>query len=226
MKRYIQRSQREIAEKKCRTYLAGGSDGISIRSGPRDGAGRSGPDFLPRSSHPPTARALILIWHRLAYPPPSFSLLSSLFRCPLNTNLHRMGAVPPCKQTLHGLQRDSEGDPARDVQGGQNKGISKLPINPRISNPNVLDLRLADLPGLTRVGVSRSHRNCHFLERCCHCALADPRSWWLILFCALDPRRRPTERYRTPNTKPSTRLHLQTELVRVPSSITPLNCNF
>lgn len=34
---------------------------------------------------------------------------------------------------------------------GQNKGISKLPINLRIYSPNVLDLTLVDLPGLTKV---------------------------------------------------------------------------
>ena len=34
---------------------------------------------------------------------------------------------------------------------GQNKGISKLPIHLRIYSPNVLDLTLVDLPGLTKV---------------------------------------------------------------------------
>jgi dynamin 1-like protein len=34
---------------------------------------------------------------------------------------------------------------------GQNKGISKLPISLRIYSPNVLDLTLVDLPGLTKV---------------------------------------------------------------------------
>lgn len=34
---------------------------------------------------------------------------------------------------------------------GQNKGISKLPIHLRIFSPNVLDLTLVDLPGLTKV---------------------------------------------------------------------------
>lgn len=33
---------------------------------------------------------------------------------------------------------------------GQNKGISKLPIHLRIYSPNVLDLTLVDLPGLTK----------------------------------------------------------------------------
>lgn len=37
---------------------------------------------------------------------------------------------------------------------GQNKGISKLPIHLRIYSPNVLDLTLVDLPGLTKVCLS------------------------------------------------------------------------
>ncbi|KAI1787010.1 hypothetical protein LXA43DRAFT_1085152 [Ganoderma leucocontextum] len=36
---------------------------------------------------------------------------------------------------------------------GQNKGISKLPIQLRIYSPNVLDLTLVDLPGLTKIPV-------------------------------------------------------------------------
>ncbi|KAG7093397.1 hypothetical protein E1B28_007079 [Marasmius oreades] len=36
---------------------------------------------------------------------------------------------------------------------GQNKGISKLPISLRIYSPNVLDLTLVDLPGLTKIPV-------------------------------------------------------------------------
>ncbi|KAH9169462.1 dynamin protein dnm1 [Lactarius sanguifluus] len=36
---------------------------------------------------------------------------------------------------------------------GQNKGVSKLPIHLRIHSPNVLDLTLVDLPGLTKIPV-------------------------------------------------------------------------
>jgi len=36
---------------------------------------------------------------------------------------------------------------------GQNKGVSKLPIHLRIYSPNVLDLTLVDLPGLTKIPV-------------------------------------------------------------------------
>ena len=40
---------------------------------------------------------------------------------------------------------------------GQNKGISKLPISLRIHSPNVLDLTLVDLPGLTKVFLTILH---------------------------------------------------------------------
>ena len=36
---------------------------------------------------------------------------------------------------------------------GQNKGISKLPIHLRVCSPDVLDLTLVDLPGLTKVSL-------------------------------------------------------------------------
>ncbi|THU79675.1 hypothetical protein K435DRAFT_768596 [Dendrothele bispora CBS 962.96] len=36
---------------------------------------------------------------------------------------------------------------------GQNKGISKLPLSLRIYSPNVRDLTLFDLPGLTKIPV-------------------------------------------------------------------------
>lgn len=36
---------------------------------------------------------------------------------------------------------------------GQNKGVSKLPISLRIYSPDVLDLTLVDLPGLTKVHI-------------------------------------------------------------------------
>ncbi len=56
---------------------------------------------------------------------------------------------------------------------GQNKGISKLPIHLRIYSPNVLDLTLVDLPGLTKVWVLRTQMLHH-------------------LTVPVDPSRRPT----------------------------------
>lgn len=43
---------------------------------------------------------------------------------------------------------------------GQNKGISKLPIHLRIYSPNVLDLTLVDLPGLTKVRIKVTRAQC------------------------------------------------------------------
>jgi len=43
---------------------------------------------------------------------------------------------------------------------GQNKGVSKLPIHLRIYSPNVLDLTLVDLPGLTKVRDLLSSASC------------------------------------------------------------------
>lgn len=48
---------------------------------------------------------------------------------------------------------------------GQNKGISKLPIHLRIYSPNVLDLTLVDLPGLTKVR-SRAAGDMHGVPTC------------------------------------------------------------
>ena len=40
-----------------------------------------------------------------------------------------------------------------DRMTGSNKGISPIPINLRVFSPNVLNLTLVDLPGMTRVAV-------------------------------------------------------------------------
>lgn len=47
------------------------------------------------------------------------------------------------------IRREIETETARVA--GQNKGISRSPINLRIYSPNVLNLTLVDLPGLTKV---------------------------------------------------------------------------
>lgn len=48
---------------------------------------------------------------------------------------------------------------------GQNKGISKLPIHLRIYSPNVLDLTLVDLPGLTKVSGHDGFARCRLWRR-------------------------------------------------------------
>ena len=47
------------------------------------------------------------------------------------------------------IRREIEAETARVA--GQNKGISRSPINLKIYSPNVLNLTLVDLPGLTKV---------------------------------------------------------------------------
>lgn len=49
------------------------------------------------------------------------------------------------------IRREIEAETFRVA--GQNKGVSKLPINLRIYSPNVLNLTLVDLPGLTKIPV-------------------------------------------------------------------------
>jgi replication fork clamp-binding protein CrfC len=48
---------------------------------------------------------------------------------------------------------------------GKNKGISPLPINLKIYSPNVLNLTLVDLPGLTKVPVGDQPKNIEELIR-------------------------------------------------------------
>jgi len=55
---------------------------------------------------------------------------------------------------FHEIRKEIEQETFRVA--GQNKGISKLPISLRIYSPDVLDLTLVDLPGLTKA--------CDYLE--------------------------------------------------------------
>ncbi|KAF8323545.1 dynamin protein dnm1 [Cantharellus anzutake] len=98
-----------------------------------------GRDFLPRGQGIVTRRPLVL---QLVHVTP---LLSTLER--------------EYAQFLHLDKRFTDfEDVRREIEqetlrvAGQNKGISKLPINLRICSPDVLDLTLVDLPGLTKVG--------------------------------------------------------------------------
>ena len=49
------------------------------------------------------------------------------------------------------IRREIENETLRIA--GQNKGISRLPINLKIYSPNVLNLTLVDLPGLTKIPI-------------------------------------------------------------------------
>ncbi|KAG5418136.1 DNM1 [Candida metapsilosis] len=52
---------------------------------------------------------------------------------------------------FHEIRREIENETLRIA--GENKGISRLPINLKIYSPNVLNLTLVDLPGLTKIPI-------------------------------------------------------------------------
>ncbi|KIK56979.1 hypothetical protein GYMLUDRAFT_1011831 [Collybiopsis luxurians FD-317 M1] len=102
-----------------------------------------GRDFLPRGSGIVTRRPLVLQLIHTPVPeenPPSFSEWGQF--------LH----MDNKKFTdFDEIRKEIEQETFRVA--GQNKGISKLPISLRIYSPNVLDLTLVDLPGLTKIPV-------------------------------------------------------------------------
>ncbi|VDK43218.1 unnamed protein product [Anisakis simplex] len=93
-----------------------------------------GKDFLPRGSGIVTRRPLILqlVQDRNEYA----------------EFLHKKGQ----KFTDFDMVR-KEIEDETDRVTGQNKGISPIPINLRVFSPNVLNLTLIDLPGLTKVPI-------------------------------------------------------------------------
>jgi dynamin 1-like protein len=103
-----------------------------------------GRDFLPRGSGIVTRRPLVLqLIHQPAPDPPTGCTEWGQF-------LH----IDKRFTDFNEIRREIEQETFRVA--GQNKGISKLPINLRIYSPNVLDLTLVDLPGLTKVGTTES----------------------------------------------------------------------
>nr|XP_018910846.1 PREDICTED: dynamin isoform X2 [Bemisia tabaci] len=93
-----------------------------------------GRDFLPRGSGIVTRRPLIL----------------QLINCPTEYAefLHCKG-----KKFTDFDEVRKEIEAETDRLTGSNKGISNIPINLRVYSPNVLNITLIDLPGLTRVPV-------------------------------------------------------------------------
>ncbi|KAM0752114.1 putative DNM1-dynamin-related GTPase [Meredithblackwellia eburnea MCA 4105] len=118
-----------------------------------------GKDFLPRGQGIVTRRPLVLqLVHTPTPLPPSSSSSSSS-----NPNFSSV-PPPPAPQEfgefLHldkrfydfaEIRKEIESETLR-VAGG-NKGISRLPIHLKIHSPNVLNLTLVDLPGLTKIPV-------------------------------------------------------------------------
>ncbi|XP_066507656.1 dynamin-1a isoform X1 [Hoplias malabaricus] len=93
-----------------------------------------GKDFLPRGSGIVTRRPLVL----------------QLINCPVEYAefLHCKG-----KKFTDFDEVRQEIEAETDRVTGQNKGISPVPINLRVYSPNVLNLTLVDLPGMTKVPV-------------------------------------------------------------------------
>ncbi|KIP01924.1 hypothetical protein PHLGIDRAFT_96557 [Phlebiopsis gigantea 11061_1 CR5-6] len=103
-----------------------------------------GRDFLPRGQGIVTRRPLVL----------------QLIHTPVPEDGSSSQTYTEWGQFLHIDKRFTDFDEIRkEIEqetfrvAGQNKGISKLPIHLRIYSPNVLDLTLVDLPGLTKIPV-------------------------------------------------------------------------
>ena len=112
-----------------------------------------GRDFLPRGQGIVTRRPLVLqLIHTPAPSPPSDPSSSDAPSIPTHTEWGQFLHVDKRFTDFNEIRKEIEQETFRVA--GQNKGISKLPINLRIYSPNVLDLTLVDLPGLTKVGVS------------------------------------------------------------------------
>ncbi|GLB41529.1 putative TRAFAC class dynamin-like GTPase superfamily, dynamin Fzo YdjA family protein [Lyophyllum shimeji] len=104
-----------------------------------------GRDFLPRGQGIVTRRPLIL----------------QLVHTPIPTE--PSPNAPPYREWAQFLHIDKRftdfGEIRKEIEqetfrvAGQNKGVSKLPISLRIYSPDVLDLTLVDLPGLTKIPV-------------------------------------------------------------------------
>ncbi|BGP31553.1 Dynamin-related GTPase protein [Rhodotorula toruloides] len=124
-----------------------------------------GRDFLPRGQGIVTRRPLVL---QLVHTPAPLSSSPPSFAEPSSANPHltlpassaASGAPQEYGEFLHidkrfydfgEIRKEIENETLR-VAGG-NKGISRLPIHLKIYSPNVLNLTLVDLPGLTKIPV-------------------------------------------------------------------------
>ncbi|THH07961.1 hypothetical protein EW145_g3026 [Phellinidium pouzarii] len=99
-----------------------------------------GRDFLPRGSGIVTRRPLVL---QLIHTPGPDSQGNAEWGQFLHTDKRFT--------SFDDIRKEIEQETLRVA--GQNKGISRLPISLRIYSPDVLDLTLVDLPGLTKIPV-------------------------------------------------------------------------
>ncbi|KXN86212.1 Dynamin-related protein DNM1 [Leucoagaricus sp. SymC.cos] len=104
-----------------------------------------GKDFLPRGQGIVTRRPLVLqLIHTPIPAEPSPNV-------PPYTEWGQFLHIDKRFTDFNEIRKEIEQETYRVA--GQNKGISKLPISLRIYSPNVLDLTLVDLPGLTKIPV-------------------------------------------------------------------------
>jgi dynamin 1-like protein len=103
-----------------------------------------GRDFLPRGQGIVTRRPLVLQLIHTPAPPTDPSSSS-----PTYTEWGQFLHLDKRFTNFNEIRKEIEQETFRVA--GQNKGISKLPIHLRIYSPDVLDLTLVDLPGLTKV---------------------------------------------------------------------------
>lgn len=108
-----------------------------------------GRDFLPRGQGIVTRRPLVL---QLIHTPAPVDNSSQTY-----TEWGQFLHIDKRFTDFEEIRKEIEQETYRVA--GQNKGISKLPIHLRIYSPNVLDLTLVDLPGLTKV--SLAHTACY-----------------------------------------------------------------
>ena len=99
-----------------------------------------GRDFLPRGQGIVTRRPLVLQLIHTPSPDPT---------APTHTEWGQFLHIDKRFTDYNEIRKEIEQETFRVA--GQNKGISKLPISLKIYSPDVLDLTLVDLPGLTKV---------------------------------------------------------------------------
>lgn len=111
-----------------------------------------GRDFLPRGSGIVTRRPLILqLIHTPAPKHAGTGGPDELGTSPPQTEYAEFLHLNRRFTDFEEIRREIENETFRVA--GQNKGVSRLPINLKIYGPGVLNLTLVDLPGLTKVPV-------------------------------------------------------------------------
>lgn len=150
-----------------------------------------GRDFLPRGQGIVTRRPLVLQLIHTPEPDPPSSTPAEY-----GEFLHRSNQR---YTDFEEIRKEIQEETFRVA--GQNKGISKQPISLKLYSPNVLDLTLVDLPGLTKVRRTASE------------GLVDATNLSTFFVLNADSGRRPAERHREADTEFGLRVHFKTKLV-------------